>query len=142
MCGIVGVISGSGQPGSRSTSATGAHFLQHQWDRLTQACVVFDEVHRTVISLEKGEGLADDIFKTMGVVKAAMSVSPTPATRPLAAGGTRQRAAFSTIAFRGNGTRPQWPHHQCARQIDADLAGPRLRPCPHETVTPRPCCGS
>ena len=81
MCGIVGVISSGG----RSVVAdlgNGAHFLQHRGPAYA-GLFVFDPASRRAF-LEKGEGLADDIFKQLPISRVILE-SPTPDTRPTAA---------------------------------------------------------
>ncbi len=74
MCGIVGVISEGGVPVIRDLG-NGAHFLQHRGPAYA-GLLVFDPVRRTV-SLEKGEGLADDIFKPLGEVRGDLGIAHT-----------------------------------------------------------------
>ncbi len=74
MCGIVGVISGDGRPVVKDLG-NGAHFLQHRGPAYA-GLFVFDPVHRGV-ALEKGEGLADDIFKPLGDIRGDIGISHT-----------------------------------------------------------------
>jgi amidophosphoribosyltransferase len=53
----------------------GAHFLQHRGPAYA-GLFVFDPVHRS-ISLEKGEGLADDIFKHLGHIQGDLGIAHT-----------------------------------------------------------------
>lgn len=74
MCGIVGVISDSGEAVVRDL-ANGCHFLQHRGAAYA-GLLVFDPVRRKV-RLEKGEGLADDIFKQLGGVRGDLGIAHT-----------------------------------------------------------------
>lgn len=74
MCGIVGVISDRGQPVVRDL-ANGAHFLQHRGPAYA-GLFVLDPVRRQV-ALEKGEGLADDIFKPLGHLTGDVGIAHT-----------------------------------------------------------------
>ncbi|HOC42072.1 MAG TPA: amidophosphoribosyltransferase [Thermoanaerobaculales bacterium] len=74
MCGVVGVISEGGRPVVRDL-ANGAHFLQHRGPAYA-GMFVFDPVHR-LTSLEKGEGLADDIFKKLGQICGDVGIAHT-----------------------------------------------------------------
>ncbi len=53
----------------------GAHFLQHRGPAYA-GLFVFDPVHRQV-ALEKGEGLADDIFKPLGHLSGDVGIAHT-----------------------------------------------------------------
>ena len=74
MCGIVGVISDSGEAVVRDL-ANGCHFLQHRGAAYA-GMLVLDPVRRRV-RLEKGEGLADDIFKPLGNVQGDLGIAHT-----------------------------------------------------------------
>jgi len=74
MCGIVAVISEHGRPVVRDL-ANGAHFLQHRGPAYA-GLFVFDPVHRQA-TLEKGEGLADDIFKPHGSISGDLGIAHT-----------------------------------------------------------------
>lgn len=74
MCGIVGVIAENGRP-VVGDLANGAHFLQHRGPAYA-GLFVFDPVHRRA-ALEKGEGLADDIFKPLGGISGDVGIAHT-----------------------------------------------------------------
>lgn len=74
MCGVVAVISEGGRPVVRDL-ANGAHFLQHRGPAYA-GMFVFDPVHRQA-TLEKGEGLADDIFKPLGQIRGDVGIAHT-----------------------------------------------------------------
>jgi amidophosphoribosyltransferase len=74
MCGIVGVVSTGGRPVVKDLG-NGAHFLQHRGPAYA-GLFVFDPVHRGA-RLEKGEGLADDIFKPLGDVPGDLGIAHT-----------------------------------------------------------------
>ena len=74
MCGVVAVISDGGRPVVRDL-ANGAHFLQHRGPAYA-GIFIFDPVHRQA-TLEKGEGLADDIFKQLGGVPGDTGIAQT-----------------------------------------------------------------
>jgi amidophosphoribosyltransferase len=74
MCGIVGVVSEGGRPVVRDLG-NGAHFLQHRGPAYA-GLFIFDAVHRSA-SLEKGEGLADDIFKALGHIDGDLGIAHT-----------------------------------------------------------------
>jgi amidophosphoribosyltransferase len=74
MCGIVGVISEAGRPVVRDL-ANGAHFLQHRGPAYA-GVFIYDPVHR-LATLEKGEGLADDIFKPHGNISGDLGIAHT-----------------------------------------------------------------
>ena len=74
MCGIVGVISEDGRPVVKDLG-NGAHFLQHRGPAYA-GLLVFDPVRRAV-SLNKGEGLADDIFKPLADVRGDLGIAHT-----------------------------------------------------------------
>ena len=74
MCGIVGVIN----KGGRSVVpelGNGAHFPQHRGPAYA-GLFVFDPIHRHV-AIEKGEGLADDIFKSLGHLTGDVGIAHT-----------------------------------------------------------------
>jgi len=74
MCGIVGVISDSGEAVVRDL-ANGCHFLQHRGAAYA-GMLLLDPRHRRV-RLEKGEGLADDIFKPLGDLAGDLGIAHT-----------------------------------------------------------------
>ncbi len=74
MCGIVGVISDRGRPVVRDLG-NGAHFLQHRGPAYA-GLAIFDPATRA-ITLEKGEGLADDIFKPYANVPGDVGIAHT-----------------------------------------------------------------
>ena len=80
MCGIVGVISNNGRS-VVGDLGNGSHFLQHRGPAYA-GLFVFDPVHRSA-SLQKGEGLADDIFKPLGYLRGDQG-SLIPVPRPTA----------------------------------------------------------
>ena len=103
MCGVVGVISKSGRPVVRDL-ANGAHFLQHRGPAYA-GMFVFDPVHRQA-TLEKGEGLADDIFKPLGQIDGDIGIAHTR-YKTYGGGGTANAQpfydAFAGIALAHNG---------------------------------------
>ncbi len=103
MCGIVGVISKNGQPVVRDLG-NGAHFLQHRGPAYA-GLFVWDPVRRSA-TLEKGEGLADDIFKTLGTIYGDVGIAHTR-YKTFGSGGTVNAQpffdAFSNIALVHNG---------------------------------------
>jgi amidophosphoribosyltransferase len=74
MCGIVGVIGGRSQPVVRDLG-NGAHFLQHRGPAYA-GLFILDPIRREV-ALEKGEGLADDIFKPLGELTGDVGIAHT-----------------------------------------------------------------
>lgn len=103
MCGVVGVISEGGRPVVRDL-ANGAHFLQHRGPAYA-GMFVFDPVHRQA-RLEKGEGLADDIFKPLGQIDGDLGIAHTR-YKTYGSSGTANAQpfydAFSGIALAHNG---------------------------------------
>ncbi len=90
MCGIVGVVSDSGEPVVRDL-ANGSHFLQHRGPAYA-GLLVFDPERRRV-HLEKGEGLADDIFKPLADVPGDLGIAHTR-YRTHGSGGVRNAQPF------------------------------------------------
>ena len=74
MCGIVGVINNSGRP-VVGDLGNGAHFLQHRGPAYA-GLFLFDPVLRSA-TLERGEGLADDIFKPLGGLAGDVGIAHT-----------------------------------------------------------------
>jgi len=74
MCGIVGVINNSGRP-VVGDLGNGAHFLQHRGPAYA-GLFLFDPVRRSA-TLERGEGLADDIFKPLGLLDGDLGIAHT-----------------------------------------------------------------
>jgi amidophosphoribosyltransferase len=74
MCGIVGVISSGGRPVVRDL-ANGAHFLQHRGPAYAGLFTI--DAARRQVSLIKGEGLADDIFKPLGDIPGDIGLTHT-----------------------------------------------------------------
>ncbi len=116
MCGIVGVISSGGRR-VVCDLANGAHFLQHRGP----ACAgvfVFDPVRRGAC-LEKGEGLADDIFKHLGDIPGDLGIAHTR-YRTHGSGGASNAQPFydpyAVLALAHNG------HVTNVNQIAAELA--------------------
>ena len=72
MCGIVGVVGSSGRAVVREV-ANGAHFLQHRGQAYA-GLYVLDPATRS-FRLEKGEGLADDIFKPLGGIAGDLGIA-------------------------------------------------------------------
>jgi len=90
MCGIVGVV-GRGERAAVLDLGNGAHFLQHRGPAYAGVCV-FDPVHRGVC-LEKGEGLADDIFQPLGHIRGDLGIAHTR-YRTSGSGGTVNAQPF------------------------------------------------
>ncbi len=115
MCGIVGVISANGQPVVRDLG-NGAHFLQHRGPAYA-GLFVWDPARRS-LALEKGEGLADDIFKPLGTIHGDVGIAHTR-YKTFGSGGTGNAQpfldAFSNIALVHNG------HITNVPQITAEL---------------------
>jgi amidophosphoribosyltransferase len=103
MCGIVGVVSGSGRPVVRDLG-NGAHFLQHRGPAYA-GLFVYDPVRRGA-ALEKGEGLADDIFKPLGKIEGDLGIAHTR-YKTFGGGGTANAQPFydpfSGLALAHNG---------------------------------------
>lgn len=116
MCGIVGVVSGSGRPVVRDL-ANGAHFLQHRGPAYA-GMFVLDPVRR-LVRLEKGEGLADDIFKPLGEITGDLGIAHTR-YKTFGSGGTHNAQPFfdpvAGIALAHNG------HVTNAAQVAAELS--------------------
>ena len=116
MCGIVGVISDSGEAVVRDL-ANGCHFLQHRGAAYA-GLLVFDPVRRKV-RLEKGEGLADDIFKQLGGVRGDLGIAHTR-YRTHGSGGIANAQPFydpyAGIALAHNGHITNVP--QIAQELD------------------------
>ncbi len=74
MCGIVGVINNSGRP-VVGDLGNGAHFLQHRGPAYA-GLFLFNPVLRSA-TLERGEGLADDIFKPLGALQGDLGIAHT-----------------------------------------------------------------
>jgi amidophosphoribosyltransferase len=74
MCGIVGVINDSGKR-VIGDLGNGAHFLQHRGPAYA-GLFLYDPVRRAAI-LERGEGLADDIFKPLGQLEGDLGIAHT-----------------------------------------------------------------
>ncbi len=116
MCGIVGVISERGQPVVRDL-ANGAHFLQHRGPAYA-GLLVLDPVRRRV-ALEKGEGLADDIFKPLGHLAGDIGIAHTRYKTSGHGGADNAQPFFDPIAGVGiahNG------HITNVPQVAAELA--------------------
>lgn len=115
MCGIVGVVCDVERAAVRDLG-NGAHFLQHRGPAYAGACV-FDPVHRNA-SLEKGEGLADDIFKLLGHLRGNLGIAHTR-YRTSGSAGTENAQPFfdgySGIALAHNG------HITNVKQIAGEL---------------------
>jgi amidophosphoribosyltransferase len=115
MCGIVGVISNNGRS-VVGDLGNGAHFLQHRGQAYAGLCV-FDPVHRAA-SIEKGEGLADDIFKPLGHLHGDLGIAHTR-YKTFGGGGTNNAQPFydpmSTITLAHNG------HITNVLQIEGEL---------------------
>jgi amidophosphoribosyltransferase len=115
MCGIVGVVRGDGQPVVRDLG-NGAHFLQHRGPAYA-GLFVWDPVRRGA-ALEKGEGLADDIFKPLAGIEGDLGVAHTR-YKTFGAGGAHNAQPFydpfSNIALVHNG------HVTNVAQISAEL---------------------
>ena len=103
MCGIVGVISKDGKS-VVGDLGNGAHFLQHRGPAYAGLFVI-DPVHRSA-SLEKGEGLADDIFKPLGHLQGDLGIAHTR-YKTYGGGGTDNAQPFfdplAGIALAHNG---------------------------------------
>ena len=115
MCGVVAVISEDGRPVVRDL-ANGAHFLQHRGPAYA-GIFVFDPAQRQA-TLEKGEGLADDIFKPLGQIRGDLGIAHTR-YKTFGAGGAINAQPFfdpfSGIALAHNG------HVTNVAQIAAEL---------------------
>jgi len=115
MCGIVGVVSSDGLPVVREL-ANGAHFLQHRGQAYA-GLYILDPMRRS-FRLEKGEGLADDIFKPLGAIPGSAGIAQTR-YKTVGRGGTENAQPFydaiSGIALAHNG------HVTNVAQIAAEL---------------------
>ncbi|MCU0302432.1 MAG: hypothetical protein MUC56_00015 [Thermoanaerobaculales bacterium] len=103
MCGIVGVINSSGQTVVRDLG-NGAHFLQHRGPAYA-GLFLWDPVRRRY-ALERGEGLADDIFKPLGHLEGDVGIAHTR-YKTFGSGGAPNAQpffdAFTGIALAHNG---------------------------------------
>jgi len=103
MCGIVGVISEEGHPVIKDL-ANGAHFLQHRGPAYA-GLFVYDPECRTAL-FEKGEGLADDIFKNVATMGGDLGIAHTR-YKTYGSGGRANAQpffdAFSGLALAHNG---------------------------------------
>ena len=117
MCGIVAVITEDGRPVVRDL-ANGAHFLQHRGPAYA-GLFVFDPVRRCA-SLEKGEGLADDIFKPHATISGDLGIAHTR-YKTYGGGGVVNAQPFfdpfTGIALAHNG------HITNVEQITSELKG-------------------
>ncbi|RLE33945.1 MAG: amidophosphoribosyltransferase, partial [Acidobacteria bacterium] len=115
MCGIVGVIRSDGRPVIQDLG-NGAHFLQHRGPAYA-GLFVWDPARRS-FSLEKGEGLADDIFKPLGEIDGDIGLAHTR-YKTFGSGGILNAQpffdAFGSIALAHNG------HITNVPQIAAEL---------------------
>jgi amidophosphoribosyltransferase len=90
MCGIVGVISNEGRS-VVGDLGNGAHFLQHRGPAYA-GLFLFDPVRRAA-TLERGEGLADDIFKPLGHIDGDVGIAHTR-YKTYGSGGTTNAQPF------------------------------------------------
>ena len=115
MCGIVGVINNSGQS-VVGDLGNGAHFLQHRGPAYA-GLFLFDPVRRRY-SLERGEGLADDIFKPLADLHGDLGIAHTR-YKTVGGGGTHNAQpivdAFLGLSLAHNG------HITNVKQIDGEL---------------------
>lgn len=117
MCGIVGVISKDGRSVVLDLG-NGAHFLQHRGPAYA-GLFVFDPVHRQA-AIEKGEGLADDIFKPLGHLRGDVGIAHTRYKTHGGGGITNAQPFFdpmASLAIAHNG------HITNVHQVEAELAG-------------------
>jgi len=116
MCGIVGVISEGSHPVVKDLG-NAAHFLQHRGPAYA-GMFVFDQQRRAA-TLEKGEGLADDIFKPFAGVPGDLAIAHTR-YRTSGSGGVANAQPFfdpfAGVALAHNG------HVANQAQIQAELA--------------------
>ena len=115
MCGIVGVIADNGRA-VIGDLANGAHFLQHRGPAYA-GLFVFDPLHRRS-SLEKGEGLADDIFKPLADIRGDVGIAHTRYKTSGLGGSTNAQPFFDPFTGLGlahNG------HVTNVPQIEAEL---------------------
>ena len=117
MCGIVGVVGSKGRS-VVGDLGNGAHFLQHRGPAYA-GLFVFDPVHRHA-SLNKGEGLADDIFKRLVHLDGDLGIAHTR-YKTFGSGGTNNAQPFfdplEGIALAHNG------HITNVSQIEGELEG-------------------
>jgi amidophosphoribosyltransferase len=115
MCGIVGVIRNNGHAVVRDLG-NGAHFLQHRGPAYAGLVVLDPE--RRATSVEKGEGLADDIFKPLGDIPGDVGLAHTR-YKTFGGGGIDNAQpffdAFSGMALAHNG------HITNVPQIESEL---------------------
>jgi amidophosphoribosyltransferase len=116
MCGVVGVIASNGAPVVREI-ANGAHFLQHRGQAYA-GLFVLDPARRS-FRLERGEGLADDIFKPLGSTSGDAGIAQTR-YKTVGRGGRENAQPFhdalTGIALAHNG------HVTNVEQIRTELA--------------------
>lgn len=116
MCGIVGVISSGGRSVVPDLG-NGAHFLQHRGPAYA-GLFVFDPASRRAF-LEKGEGLADDIFKQLTHIEGDLGIAHTR-YKTHGGGGTNNAQPFfdplTSLALAHNG------HITNVAQIEAELS--------------------
>ncbi len=115
MCGIVGVINNNGRP-VVGDLGNGAHFLQHRGPAYA-GLFLFDPARRRY-ALERGEGLADDIFKPLADLHGDLGIAHTR-YKTFGGGGTSNAQpffdAFLGLSLAHNG------HITNVKQIDAEL---------------------
>jgi amidophosphoribosyltransferase len=103
MCGIVGVINSNGQTVVRDLG-NGAHFLQHRGPAYA-GLFLWDPMRRRY-ALERGEGLADDIFKPLGHLEGDIGIAHTR-YKTFGSGGAPNAQpffdAFTGLALAHNG---------------------------------------
>ena len=110
MCGIVGVIRSDGQS-VIGDLGNGAHFLQHRGPAYA-GLFVWDPVRRS-FTLEKGEGLADDIFKPLHSIDGDIGLAHTRYKTFGSAGIQNAQPffdAFGSLAPAHNGHITNVPH--------------------------------
>lgn len=115
MCGIVGVINNSGRS-VMGDLGNGAHFLQHRGPAYA-GLFLWDPARRRY-ALERGEGLADDIFKPLGDLHGDLGIAHTR-YKTHGSGGTVNAQpffdAFLGLSLAHNG------HITNVSQIEAEL---------------------
>jgi len=115
MCGIVGVINNTGRS-VVGDLGNGAHFLQHRGPAYA-GLFIFDPARRRY-ALERGEGLADDIFKPLAGLHGDLGIAHTR-YKTFGSGGTINAQpffdAFLGLSLAHNG------HITNVAQIDAEL---------------------
>jgi len=103
MCGIIGVLDSAGRSVMKEL-ANGAHFLQHRGPAYA-GMFVFDPAVRRG-TLVRGEGLADDIFKSQSHVSGDLGIAHTR-YKTVGSGGTDNAQpfydSFASIALAHNG---------------------------------------